>query len=151
MAQYFEMERDSIDMAWIWNVNGTVSPRAYSRRPDVMLVQHALNTVMAPLELTDSKGKRITSYLVRDGYMGHHTNEAIMAYQKSLKARGFYVKADGVVDPASRSGWTRDGNAQFTIVYLNRDHRRFNGGKMMEEKDFPSLLQAELLVNKSLR
>jgi hypothetical protein len=146
MAQYFELERGSIDLAWIWNVSGSVTPRAYSRRPDVMLVQHAINSVMAPLQLRTEHGELITSYLVRDGYMGPKTNAAILAYQRSLKSRGFFVKADGAVEPSSSSGWTSDGGAQYTIVYLNRDHVRFNG-KMMEESDFPELLRADLLAH----
>ena len=97
MAYYMEFDGQSPGLAWIWNISGPVSPRAYSRRPDVMLVQHALNTLMSPLGLKDDKGSPITSYLKRDGYMGPKTNEY---------------------------------------------------GKMMEEKDFPELLQADLRVNK---
>jgi peptidoglycan hydrolase-like protein with peptidoglycan-binding domain len=150
MARYMELDQSSQDLAWIWNVSGPVSSRVYSQRPDVMLVQHAINTLMAPLHLKDDRGADITSYLTRDGYIGPKTNAAIAAYQRSLRSRGFLVKADGSVDPASRSGWTSDGNAQFTIVYLNRDHRNIHG-KMMEEKDFPELLQNNLIANKGLR
>jgi hypothetical protein len=150
VAQYFELQRDSVDLAWIWNVSAPVTPRAYSGRADVMLVQHALNTVMVPLHLRDEHGKPITSYLTRDGYIGPKTSTAILAYQRELKSRGFFIRTDGTVDPASRSGWTQDGNAQFTIVYLNRDHVRLHG-KMMEEKDFPELLRADLLAHGRLR
>ena len=146
MAQYFELERGSIDLAWIWNVSQNVTPRAYSLRPDVMLVQHAINSVMARLQLRDEHGNLITSYLTRDGYLGPKTNAAILAYQRNLKSRGYLVKCDGAVDPASRTAWTPDGHAQYTIVYLNRDHVEIQG-KMMEEKDFPQLLQADLLAH----
>jgi hypothetical protein len=146
MARYMELDQSQQDLAWIWNVSGPVSPRVYSQRADVMLVQHALNTLMAPLHLKDDRGVQITSYLNRDGYIGPKTNAAITAYQRSLRSRGFLVKADGTVDPASRSGWTGDGNAQFTIVYLNREHRNIYG-KMMEEKDFPELLRNNLTAN----
>jgi peptidoglycan hydrolase-like protein with peptidoglycan-binding domain len=145
-----EFDGQGPGLAWIWNVSGPVSPRAYSRRPDVMLVQHALNTLLSPLGLKDDTGAPITSYLKRDGYIGPKTNEAIAAYQRNLRSRGLLVKADGSVDPASRSGWTDDGNAQFTIVYLNREHRNIYG-KMMEEKDFPELLQADIRMNKAAR
>lgn len=147
MAYYMEFKGNDTGLAWIWNVSGPVSPRAYSRRPDVMLVQHALNTLMAPLGLKDDNGAPINSYLQRDGYMGPKTAALISAYQRNLRSRGFLVKADGAVDAASRSGWTEDGHAQFTIVYLNREHRDIYG-IMMEEKNFPELLQADLRVNK---
>jgi hypothetical protein len=150
MAYYMEMDQPGQDLAWIWNVSGTVSPRAYSQRPDVMLVQHALNTLLAPLHLKNDQGVEITSYLKRDGYIGPKTNAAIAAYQRSLRSRGFLVKADNSIDPASRSGWTGDGNAQFTIVYLNRDHRN-TYGKMMDDSDFPELLRNNLLANRKIR
>jgi len=110
-------------------------------------VQHALNSVMAALHLKNDRGDEITSYLLRDGYMGPKTLEAIMAYQRNLKSRSLYVKVDGAVDESSQSGWTGDGNAQFTIVYLNRDHLKING-KMMQEKDFPELLRNSLLATR---
>jgi peptidoglycan hydrolase-like protein with peptidoglycan-binding domain len=144
MAQYFELE--GLDLAWIWNVSAAVSPRAYSHRPDVMLVQHAINTLLAPLHLKDERGTVITAYLVRDGYLGPKTNTAIAAYQRNLKGRGLLVKADGSVEPSSRDGWVRDGSAQYTIVYLNRDHVKVHG-KMMDEADFPALLRTDLLVH----
>jgi hypothetical protein len=112
-----------------------------------MLVQHALNTLMSLLGLKDDKGAPITSYLKREGYIGPKTNELIAAYQRNLRSRGSLVKADGSVDPAPRSGWTGHGNAQFMIVYLNREHRNVYG-KMMGQNDFPQLLQADLRVNK---
>jgi hypothetical protein len=146
MARYMELDQTSQDLAWIWNVSGPVSPRVFSQRPDVMLVQHALNTLMSPLQLKDDRGVEITSYLKRDGYIGPKTTALIAAYQRSLRSRGFLVKADSSIDPASRSGWTSDANAQFTIVYLNREHRNIHG-KMMEEKDFPELLRNNLLAN----
>jgi hypothetical protein len=149
MAYYMEMERGSIDLAWIWNVGGTVARNVYSQRPDVMLVQHALNTVMAPLGLTNQKGEIIT-YLHRDGYIGPKTIDAIIAYQRRLASRGFLIKPNGSVDPSSRGGWTRDGAAQYTIVYLNREHVKVHG-KMMEERDFPALLQANIQANRHMR
>jgi hypothetical protein len=149
MAYYMEMERGSIDLAWIWNIGATVSRNVYSQRPDVMLVQHVLNTVMAPLGLTNQKGEIIT-YLRRDGYIGPKTIDAITAYQRSLASRGLLIKPNGSVDPSSRSGWTRDSSAQYTIVYLNREHVKVHG-KMMEEKDFPALLQANIQANRHMR
>lgn len=138
-----------VGIAWIWNVSGPVSPHAYSQRPDVMLVQHAINCVMAPLSLRDDNGNLITSQLRRDGYFGPKTLALIQSYQRSLQSRGKFVKADGSVDPSSPSGWTNDGNAQYTIVYLNREHRDIYQ-VMMNERDFPELLQANLRMNRSI-
>jgi len=143
-----EMEEHSIDLAWIFNVNQNVGLNLMSRKPDVMLVQHALNTVMAQLELKDKSGKTIY-YLTRNGICDQATADAIAAYQRNLVERGRYVKTDGFVSPSSRSGWTKHGDAQFTIVYLNRDHLKIHG-KMMEEKDFPPALQADIKAHAHL-
>jgi hypothetical protein len=134
---------------WIWNVSRPVSPHAFSQRPDGMLVQHAINCLMAPLGLTDESGNPITSQLHRDGYLGPKTLALIQSYQRNLKSRGKFMIADGSVDPAPPSGWTKDGNPQYTIIYLNREYRDIYK-VMMEEKDFPELLQANLRMNKSI-
>lgn len=144
-AMNFPLPR-SIDIAWIWNVSNSVSPHGFAPRPNVMLVQHALNSVMAQLSLADEHGREITNYLSRDGYIGPKTLELIKAFQRSVRSRHFYVKADGIVDRSSPDGWTSDSNAQYTIVYLNRDHRNIHG-KMMDEKDFPELLRANVQMN----
>jgi len=143
-----EMEAGSIDLAWIFNVNRNVGLNLSSRKPDVMLVQHALNTVMVKLDLKDKSGKTI-HYLTRNGICDQATADAIAAYQKNLVERGRFVKADGFVSPSSRTGWNTHGDAQFTIVYLNRDHLQIQG-KMMEEKDFPLELQADIKANAHL-
>jgi hypothetical protein len=143
-----EMEDGSIDLAWIFNVNRNVGLNFSSRKPDVMLVQHALNTVMAKLDLKDKSGKTI-HYLTRNGICDQATADAIASYQRNLVERGRFVKTDGFVSPSSRSGWTTHGDAQFTIVYLNRDHLQIQG-KMMEEKGFPLELQADIKANTHL-
>jgi hypothetical protein len=143
-----EMEDHSIDLAWIFNVNRNVGLNLASRKADVMLVQHALNTVMAQLDLKDKSGKAI-HYLTRNGICDQATADAIAAYQRNLVERGRFVKADGFVSPSSHSGWTKLGDAQFTIVYLNRDHLQIQG-KMMDEKDFPAELQADIKANAHL-
>jgi hypothetical protein len=143
-----EMEDGSIDLAWIFNVNRNVGLNLMSRKPDVMLVQHALNTVMAKLDLKDKSGKTF-HYLTRNGICDQPTADAIASYQRNLVERGRFVKTDGFVSPSSRSGWTTHGDAQFTIVYLNRDHLQIQG-KMMEEKDFPLELQADIKANAHL-
>jgi hypothetical protein len=148
VSYYMEMEDGSIDLAWIFNVNRNVGLNLMSRKPDVMLVQHALNTVMAKLDLKEKSGKTI-HYLTRNGICDQAAADAIAAYQRNLVERGRFVKTDGFVSPSSRSGWTKNGDAQFTIVYLNRDHLQIQG-KMMEEKDFPLELQADIKANAHL-
>src|SRR5919108_117901 len=105
-----EMESGSIDLAWIFNVNREVGIAFGSRKADVMLVQHALNTVMAHLGLKDKSGKTLY-YLTRNGVCDKATAEAIAAYQRNLLERGKHVKADGFVSPSSRSGWNKAGDA----------------------------------------
>jgi peptidoglycan hydrolase-like protein with peptidoglycan-binding domain len=146
MAYAMNFSPRALEIAWIWNVSNSVSPHALAPRPDVMLVQHALNTVMAQLSLADEHGQLITGYLKRDGYIGPKTLEMIKAFQRNLRSRHLLVKADGVVDPSSRDGWTSDSNAQYTIVYLNREHRNIHG-KMMDDDDFPELLRANVRMN----
>jgi hypothetical protein len=101
---------------------------------------------MAQLSLADEHGREITNYLARDGYIGPNTLELIKAFQRNLRSRHLLVKADGVVDPSSRDGGTSDGNAQHTIVYLNREHRNIHGS-MMDENDFPELSRANVCMN----
>jgi hypothetical protein len=149
VAQYFELAEPLV-IAWIWNVSGPVSTFQYSTRPDVMLVQHAINCLMAQCELLDDRGQRITSYLVRDGYMGPKTHAAIGAFQRCMRSQGYLITVDGVVNPSSRSGWTEGGHAQYTIVYLNREYHKFYG-TMMREEDFPELLRADLQAHRNLR
>jgi hypothetical protein len=147
MARYFELSGDEVGIKWLFNVSYPVGPKCENRRDDVMLVQHAINTLLPHLDLKKPDGKTITSYLVRDGYFGRNTREAIVAYQENLKARHKHVVRDGIVDPSSRSGWTTTGAAQYTIVYLNRDHRDFHG-TMMQEEQFPDLLKSAIMNNK---
>ena len=146
MAYAMNFAPRALGIAWIWNVSNSVSAHGFPPRPDVMLVQHALNTVMAQLSLADEHGREITNYLERDGYIGPKTLELIKAFQRNLRSRRLLVKADGVVDPSSRDGWTSDNNAQYTIVYLNREHRNIHG-RMMNENDFPELLRANVRMN----
>jgi hypothetical protein len=134
------------DIVWLFNVSYSVGPGCPNCRDDVLLVQHAINCVMAPLHLKNPKGELIVSYLHRDGIFGPRTAEAILAYQQSVKERGRYITVDGRVDSTPKSGWTRHGDAQYTIVYLNRDNRDING-KMMDEKDFPAELQRAIKRN----
>jgi hypothetical protein len=147
MARYYELTKGQVGLAWIWNLTQAVGPGCPNAKGDVMLVQHLLNTLAVHFGLHDSKGKPITGRIVREGRFNDETAEAILAYQRNLKeARRKYVHVDGRIDPSNREGWTTRTDDQYTIVYLNRDHRDVHG-KMVDEKDFPTFLQAELKAN----
>ena len=135
------------DIKWIYNVTFPVGPAGSNRKDDVLLVQHAINTLLPHFEIRDPKGVRITIYLKRDGIVGPRTAEAILGYQKNLRTRNRMVTADGQVDPANPTGWTIHTKDQYTIVHLNRDHRNVYG-QMMREEDFPKELQAVLKATK---
>src|SRR5579863_8293544 len=137
---------DGVGIAWIFDVSFAVGPNCRNDRADVQLVQHAINTLLARMRITKDDGSPITSYLVRDGRFGPLTAEAIRGFQRAIQGDRKYIKADGRVDPSSPSGWTRDGSAQFTIVYLNRSHRDAYG-VMMDEKDFPEPLKSNVKSN----
>lgn len=135
---------DETDIKWIFNVTYAVGPGCTNRWDDVMLVQHALNTLLAAFELKDSRGRKITSYLKRDGLFGSRTAEAILGYQRQAKdVRKLVITVDGRVDPANHTGWTTHSQQQYTIVHLNRDHRNVHG-RMMDEADFPTKLRTLL-------
>ncbi len=134
---------DDTDIKWLYNVSYPVGPYCPNHRDDVLLVQYTINCLLAALQLTDSDGQPITTYLKRDGLYGDHTEEAIFAYQRNVSSRGFFITVDGRVDPSPVSGWTPHGNAQYTIVYLNRDYLN-TYGTMMQEQDMPLELQHAL-------
>lgn len=132
------------DIKWIYNVSFPVGPGRANNQDDVMLVQHAINTLLTHFEIKNAKGGRITTYLKRDGIFGPRTAEAILGYQQHARdVRHLVITADGVVEPASHTGWTKHSNLQYTIVHLNRDHRKLYG-KMMSEDDFPDKLRDAL-------
>lgn len=145
MAKIMNLGNDT-DIVWLYNVSYPVGPDCLNHRDDVMLIQHAINCIMVQLQLRKPDGSPITSYLHRDGLWGPRTAEAILAYQQNVKSRGRFIKPDGRVDPSPTSGWTRHGDAQYTIVYLNRDNRDITG-KMMQVEDFPKELQLALHRN----
>jgi hypothetical protein len=142
MAQITELGSE-VSLKWIHNVSYNVGPQAWNKRDDVLLVQHLLNKLLAPLGLTDKNGKLITAYLVRDGICGTNTQTAIWAYQNNVKnVRKLVGSVDGYVDPSNRSGWNNQGN-QFTIVHMNRDHRQIYG-RLMDDSELPAEVQAAL-------
>jgi hypothetical protein len=138
---------DGVGIAWLFDLSFAVGPYDRNHRADVQLVQHALNSLLAPMRICRADGTQIMTYLKRDGIYGPRTGEAISGFQRALQADHRYVKADGRVDPSSADGWTKDGSAQYTIVYLNRCYRD-TYGKMMDEEDFPEPLKSDVKNNR---
>jgi len=137
---------DGVGIAWIYDVSFGVGPYARNHSADVQLVQHALNTLLAPLAIPGKDGQLIKTYLKRDGIYGPRTAAAIRGFQTRMQQLGFLIATDGRVDPSSADGWTRSGSQQYTIVYLNRQHRDVYG-KMMDEEDFPEPLKSNVKKN----
>jgi len=145
MAQITELGNET-DLKWIFNVSYSAGPRCPNHRDDVLLVQHLLNKLLPYVEMMDENGKRITTYLSRDGVCGPMTSGAIKAYQENLKSRKRMVWADGVISPSDNTGWTPIQGDQYTIVFMNRDHVKFYG-KMPSDTEFPPEVVAALKRN----
>lgn len=136
------------DIKWLYNVSYPVGRGCPNRRDDVLLVQSFLNMLLPCLTILDpASGKRIQSYLKLDGLFGPRTQGVIMGYQKNVKTRGGVITADGRVDPSPESGWSQRLNVQYTMVWMNRDYRNNNGGKMATADQFIPALRAALLAN----
>ena len=137
---------DGVGVKWIFDLDFAVGPGCSNRADDVQLVQHALNTLLTHYDLRRPDGSQIT-YLKRDGLFGPKTAAAIASYQKARKAAGKLIRPDGQVGPSSATGWSKDGAVQYTIVFLNRDHRDIYG-RMMREQDFPEPLRSKISSNR---
>ena len=140
---------EGVGIRWLYDISFAVGPNCRNHRADVQLVQHAINTLLAPMKISNDAGAPITTYLKRDGLYGPRTAEAIRGFQRAIQQDGRFIKTDGRVDPSSASGWTANGSAQYTIVYLNRSHRDAYG-VMMDEADFPEPLKSNVKSNRQV-
>jgi len=138
---------EGVGIRWIYDISFAVGPGCRNHRADVQLIQHGINTLLAALKITKDDGSPIMDYLKRDGLYGPRTAEAIRGFQRAMQKDRRLIKADGRVDPSSPSGWTNDGSAQYTIVYLNRSQVDVYG-KMMDEADFPEPLKSDVKNNR---
>lgn len=161
MARITDMPRGVLPM-WIHDVSHPVSWKWFRYRDDVLLVQYALNKIMAKDKILDFKGKSTPGPLGPeypaivplkvDGIYGPKTHGAVLNYQIGSST----VKADGDVDPIYKyvAGLTVDpisprnltimtSYSRFTIFKLNTDILRLYG-KLMDDEELPKEVQAAL-------
>jgi peptidoglycan hydrolase-like protein with peptidoglycan-binding domain len=146
---------------WIYDVTHPVGYKWFQYRDDVLLVQYALNKIIAKGKILDRNGKPTPgpmgpeypplAALKVDGIFGPKTHAAVVTYQK-----GGSVLADGEVDPVYEQIGKLKGDPisprylsaytslpKFTMVRLNKDILDLYGS-MMDDADFPKEVQAAL-------
>ena len=146
---------------WIYDVSHPVSYKWFHYRDDVLLVQYALNKIIAKGKISDlnakpTRGPMGPEYpplaaLKLDGIFGSKTHAAVVTYQ-----RGGSVLADGDVDPVYVQIAKLKGDPispryltaytslpKFTMVRLNKDVLDLYGS-MMDDGDMPKEVQAAL-------
>lgn len=161
MARITEMPR-GIMPVWIHDVTHPVSWKWFQYRDDVMLVQYALNKVMAKEQILDFKGKYTigpmgreyppVAPLVVDGIYGPKSHGAVLNYQIGSRT----VLADGDVDPVYKYMAGLGGDpigaknmmimttySRFTMFKLNTDILRLYG-TLMHDEELPQEVQAAL-------
>jgi hypothetical protein len=106
------------EMPFYYNVRESVGPNAANQRADVLLVQYLLRTIYAnaaALAIPPLPSGRV---ILVDGLCGSITNEAILHFQKSVKAKQQAIPTDGRVDRAYPGAKTPHG-LQWTIIFMN--------------------------------
>ncbi|TBW37008.1 hypothetical protein EYW49_12720 [Siculibacillus lacustris] len=159
MARVTNMPKDiGHPPVWIWDVSEAVGPGRPNRRPDVGLVQVALNQMIRPKNLRDTRlpfnaapddplnarhhGFPLLDFLEVDGWFGKDTAYAIGAYQAATN----YCVNDGVVSPVfpmlareGTPGWIADLTRR-TMYQLNYEILQ-NYKVMLRENLFPPFLR----------
>jgi len=162
MARITEMPR-GIMPVWIHDVSHPVSWKWFQYRDDVMLVQYALNKVMAKEKILDFRGKSTPGPLGPeyqpiapldvDGIYGPKSHAAVLNYQIGTRT----VLADGDVDPVYKYMAGLGGDpigpksmmimttySRLTMFKLNTDILRLYGS-LMSDDELPSEVQAVLM------
>lgn len=148
---------------WIHDVSHPVGYKWFQYRDDVLLLQYALNQIIAKEKIADLKSKPTIgpvgpeypgiAPLKVDGIFGPKTHSALVSYQ-----RGRCVLADGEVDPVYGQIGKLKGDPisprylmaytslqGFTMYRLNK-HILELYGSMMHDEDLPKEVQAALRV-----
>lgn len=162
MARITEMPRGILPM-WIHDVTHPVSWKWLQYRDDVLLVQYALNKIMAKDKIFDFKGTSkpgplgpeypAVAPLKLDGIYGPKTHGAIL---NNYQIGSSTMKADGDVDPVYKYVAGLRGDpisprnltiistySRFTMFKLNTDILRLYG-KLMDDGELPQEVQAAL-------
>jgi hypothetical protein len=113
-----------------YNLEQAVGPGAINLRSDVLLVQYFLRESF-------KAGKPPGPPLEVTGFPNQATFDAIVLFQKAVKAKGRNVSTDGRIDPA-RGDQTHGSisGTQYTILFLNLSY------KEARPKDFCTLDKA---------
>jgi peptidoglycan hydrolase-like protein with peptidoglycan-binding domain len=160
MARITEMPF-GIKPVWVYDVTHPVSWRWFQYRDDVLLLQYALNRLIAKQKLSDFNAKPTIgpmgperpplAPLKVDGIFGNKTHAALMSFQ-----RHGCIKVDGEVDsvheyleglkgdpisPRNLQIWTSV--MGFTMFRLNSDILELYG-KMMDDMEMPPQVQAAI-------
>jgi len=148
---------------WIYDVSHPVGYKWFQYRDDVLLLQYALNKIIAKGKIHDLNAKPspgpigpeypALAPLKVDGIFGPKTHTAVVTYQ-----RGGSVLADGEVDPVYEEIAKLKGDPvsaryltaytsipKFTMVRLNKDIVDLYGS-MMDDQELPKEVQAALRV-----
>jgi len=140
MAQITEMPSGFMPV-WIHDVTHPVSWKWFCYRDDVMLLQYALNQIMAKVKLSDMTRPRrgeLGDYspsvgpggrwyppvdpLDVDGIFGKKTHAALVSYQQSSICGARCLQADGDLDPVYKylSGLNGDPLSQSNMMIIEK-------------------------------
>jgi hypothetical protein len=113
-----------------YNLEGSVGPGCLNRPSDLLLVQYFLREAF-------KGGKPPGPPLVVTGTPNQATFDAIIHYQKAVKAKGKNISTDGRIDPAQADQTHGSiSGTQYTILFLNISYRD------VRPKDFCTLDKA---------
>ncbi len=135
------------NLPFIYNVHAAVGPNSPNQRVDVLLVQHLLRVAFENATLLELKPLPSGRRILVDGVCGSITNEAILHFQKEVKAKGSKIPTDGRVDRAYPGDKTPHG-LFWTIIFLNNAFRHARPGhyaNLPASSDCPSEVRAALL------
>ncbi len=113
------MQTTLTGMHQVYNVSFPVGTKMPNARDDVMLVQTLMKLAnytrftpaLGPVERSDN--------ITVDGYFGPQTQRMIKAFEQELRLRHKLFVADGIVELATKDGFTKS-DVLYKIIHLNR-------------------------------
>lgn len=103
---------------FVYTVHKAVGPNCPNQRADVLLVQYLLRVIYANGAVLEQPPLPSGRRILVDGLCGPITNEAILHFQQTLKAKSHPIAADGRVDRAFPGTKTPSG-LQWTVIFMN--------------------------------